>query len=88
MEMVNIYKWFWSKIGGRPWTFIIRDTYHKAEFFWIVGLVSIGVWLGHNYDWKAILIGWLMFSIGYACGHFFWGKEYIPGQGGDDAESR
>ena len=76
------YKWWWSKLGGRPWTFIIRDAYHKGEFIWIVGLVSLGVWLGHNYEWDSILIGWLLFSLGYLGGHLFWGKEYQEGQKG------
>jgi len=79
----NLYKKLWSLIGGRPWTYIIRDLWHKAEFVWIVGLVSLGVWLGHNYEWKVILIGWLVFSVGYACGHFFWGKEYQENQLGE-----
>jgi len=78
----NPYKKLWSLIGKRPWTFIIRDAWHKAEFVWIIGLVSLGVWLGHNYDWEAILIGWLLFSLGYLGGHLFWGKPYIEGQEG------
>jgi hypothetical protein len=80
MSMEKLYRWLWTRIGGRPWTYIIRDAWYKAEFFWIAGLVSLGVWLGHNYGWKVILIGWLIFSAGYLAGHFFWGKEYIPGQ--------
>jgi len=79
----NPYKKLWSLVGFRPWTYIIRDLWHKAEFILIVGLVSFGVWLGHNYDWKSILMGWLIFSTGYACGHFFWGKEYIENQAGE-----
>jgi len=80
--MEDLYRWLWTRIGGRPWTYIIRDAWHKAEFFWIVGLVSLGVWLGHNYDWKSVLSGWLIFSAGYLAGHFFWGTEYVPGQKG------
>lgn len=67
--------WFWA---GRPFTFILRDAWHRFEFVWIVGLVSLGVWLGHNYDWQTVLKGWLLFSVGYLFGHLFWGKKYIP----------
>ena len=77
---MNLYKWLYSRIGGRPWTFIIRDFYHKFEFFWIVGLVGLGVCLGHNYNWRSVLIGWLIFSLGYLTGHLFWGTRYIPNQ--------
>jgi hypothetical protein len=77
------YKWIWSHIGGRPWTYIIRDAWHKIEFIWIIGLVSLGIWLGHTFDWTTVLIGWLIFSAGYIAGHLFWGTPYVPGQGGE-----
>ncbi len=80
--MVDLYKWLWSKIGGRPWTYILMDAWDNTEFFWIVGLVSLGIWLGHNYGWRSILIGWLIFSVGYIAGHLFWGTKHIPGQEG------
>jgi len=80
----NPYKWgLWHWIGGRPWTYILRDVWAKCEFVWIVGLVSLGVWLGHQFDWKTIMVGWLIFSAGFLFGHLFWGKEYIPNQKGD-----
>jgi len=79
---MNPYKELWSRIGGRPWTYIIRDLWHEFEFIWIVGLVSLGVWLGHNYDWQSVLAGWIIFAIGYCAGHFFWGTPHIPNQQG------
>ena len=78
----NPYKYLWSKVGGRPWTFILRDLWHKFEFLWIVALVSLGVWLGHHYNWGAIMLLWLVFSLGYIAGHLFWGKEYTPDEEG------
>lgn len=80
--MNNWYKWFWSRLGGRPFTYAIRDAYHKGEFFWLVGLVGLGVWLGHNYEWRQVLIGWLIFSAGYLAGHLFWGRDYIENEQG------
>ncbi len=78
----SIYKKLWSLIGGRPWTFIIRDLWHKAEFIWIIGLVALGVWIGHHFDWEAVLKGMGIFTVGFTFGHFFWAKKYIPGQRG------
>ena len=66
------YKKLWSLFCDRPFTYWTREAWHKFEFFWIVGLVSFGVWLGHNYDWKSILAGWLIFSVGFILGHIFW----------------
>ena len=77
---MDLYKALWSRIGERPWTYILRDAWDDYEFFWIVGLVSLGIWLGHNYEWKSVMIGWLLFTAGYIAGHLFWGKEHIPEQ--------
>jgi len=79
----DLYKKLWSLIGNRPWTYIIRDAWHKVEFIWIVGLVSLGVWLGHSYDWKSILIGWGIFSLGFILGHAFWGKRWVENEQGE-----
>lgn len=78
--LARLYRKLWQKIGGRPWTYIIRDCWHKYEIIWIIGLVSLGIWLGHHYDWKPILIGWLIFGAGYSAGHLFWGTKYVEGQ--------
>ena len=77
------YRWLWSRIGGRPWTYILRDAWARLEFVWIVGLVSLGIWLGHSYEWRQVMVGWLVFSIGYLGGHLFWGKKYIPDEKGE-----
>jgi len=78
----GIYKKLWSIIGGRPWTFISRDVWHKLEFFPIVGIAII-----NYYASRYIPEGWYWvilasFTIGYICGHFFWGRQYVPNQQG------
>jgi hypothetical protein len=42
-----MYKWFWSKIGKRPWTYIMRDSYHKRPIPWLLGALGLGVLGGH-----------------------------------------
>ncbi len=83
---MDIYKAIWARIGGRPWTYIIRDTWHEYEWFWIIGLVWCGFLLGHYIGfWE--FIKWLGgFTIGYGAGHLFWGTRYIPDQKCDRAE--
>ena len=78
---MNLYKWFWSRIGGRPWTFIIRDWWHKFEGLWIIGLVACGAVASHYLGLVSVLIGLVIFALGYIGGHLFWGKKYIPDQG-------
>lgn len=85
---MDLYKELWKRIGGRPWTYIIRDAWHEAEFLWIVAMVSLGIWLGDIAPVKLILIGWLIFATGYLAGHLFWGTEYIPHQQGDAGEKK
>lgn len=41
------YKWLWTHIGGRPWTYIIRDSYHNHPIIWLGVAVSLGILLGH-----------------------------------------
>ncbi len=82
-DLLNqVYRAFWSRIGGRPWTYILRDTWHRLEGLWLLGLVGIGMLLGH---WLWAMAPWLLltFAAGYVAGHLFWGKAYIPGQKGD-----
>ena len=80
VRMMNLYKALWLKLGSRPWTFILRDTWHKLEGLWIIGLVAIGALLGH-WLWDLVLWLLLVFTLGYITGHLFWGKEYKPYQG-------
>ena len=82
---MDIYKLLWSKIGGRPWTYILRDAYHKVEMLWIIGLVAAGAFLGHWF-WKSIFWVLLDFAVGYIAGHLFWGKDYVPGQRAEETD--
>ncbi len=78
----NIYKKLWSIIGGRPWTWITRDIWHQLEYImqvaWFFIGVGIYIWLG----WFGVLLFFMFYTFGYINGHFFWGKKYIPNQGG------
>lgn len=79
----NPYKKLWSLTPiNRPFTYALRDLWHKAEFVWIVALIAVGVWLGHNFDWIEVLKILGIFTIGYIGGHLFWGKQYIEDQKG------
>lgn len=79
----NPYKWLWTRIGGRPWTYILRDIWHKYELVWIAVIFTGGVLLGHYCGFKTVLTIGLSFLIGYLFGHLFWGSEYKENQQGD-----
>ncbi len=80
----NPYKFLWSRLGGRPWTYISRDIYHKFEYVVLVSLFVAGFLVGHcdlvNWKWLGILMG--TYTLGFIHGHFFWGQPYVPGQTG------
>jgi len=82
---MSLYKWIWSRIGGRPWTYISRDIYHKLEYLALISIFIGGYAVGKSglVSWKWFLIIMAVYTIGYIHGHFFWGTEYIPGQQGE-----
>jgi len=89
----NLYKKFWSVIGGRPWTFIRRDIYHLAPLVNIVVFITIGFFSGLFYHeilqwvtsawWHPIALVATFWFIGVLQSHFHWGKDWIEGQKGD-----
>ena len=81
--MFDLYKWLWQHIGGRPWTYILRDLWEDFEFGWIVVLVTAGILLGHYCSVRTILVIWLSWCAGYIMGHIFWGTPHVPGQTGN-----
>ncbi len=82
--MIDIYKWIWSYTPlKRPFTYWLRDLWHKFESIWIIGLIAIGVSMGHHYDWIMVLKILGVFTIGFIIGHLFWGKDYIPDEKGE-----
>jgi len=83
--MKNLYRWLWTRIGGRPWTYISRDIYHELEYLILVSIFIGGFWLGRSelVSWKWFLVILVAYTIGYIHGHFFWGTKYIPNQQGD-----
>ena len=80
----NPYKWVWSRLGGRPWTYISRDLYHKGEYLWLVGLFTSGFTVGMSgrVSWRWFVVLMVTYTIGFIHGHFFWGKKYIEGEKG------
>ena len=43
----RVYKWLWTRIGGRPWSYIIQDSLRKYPLFWLLLFGAIGMLLGH-----------------------------------------
>ena len=82
---MNLYKKLWSRIGGRPWTYILRDAYHKFEYIWLVSIFVGGFAVGISglVSWKWLLVIMAAYTVGYIHGHFFWTTKWEEGQKDD-----
>jgi hypothetical protein len=43
----KLYRWLWSHIGGRPWTYILRDSQKNHPLLWLLLFGALGIVLGH-----------------------------------------
>jgi predicted MFS family arabinose efflux permease len=67
----QMYEKLWSRVGGKPWTEIIREEQKKSPLFFLLIFIGLGILvakLAGKYWWQ-ILIGFLL---GMLCGHFWW----------------
>ena len=67
----KLYKSLWTKVGGRPWTEIIREDQKRAPLAYLLIFLGLGILLAKlagKYWWQ-IAIGFL---VGILCGHFWW----------------
>jgi hypothetical protein len=51
----KLYKWLWTHIGGRPWTYIIRDSWMQNPIYWLIALLGLGILAGHLF-WGTPLV--------------------------------
>ena len=75
----NPYKWgLWKWIGGRPWTFIMRDfAYQNPILVLFIGF-ALGMVLRPYMEIEDL---WKFFT-GLLIAHLFWGTKYRKGQQG------
>jgi predicted MFS family arabinose efflux permease len=67
----NLYRALWSKVGGKPWTEIIREDQKRSPLVFLLVFAVLGILVGKlagKYWWQ-ILLGFLL---GILCGHFWW----------------
>lgn len=67
----KLYEKLWSRVGGKPWTEIVRQDQKNAPLLYLLIFLGLGTLLvrlaGKN--WWLILVGLLA---GILCGHFWW----------------
>ena len=67
----KLYEKIWRKIGGKPWTEIIRDEQKQSPLVFLFIFLGMGILLARmaEENWWQILFGFLL---GILCGHFWW----------------
>jgi len=65
------YKFLWCRIGGKPWTHIIRDAQRALPLPFLLAFLSTGIWVGIKLKehWIYIVLGLV---VGILVGHLFW----------------
>lgn len=43
----RLYRALWERLGGRPWTYIMRDSQKRYPLLWLLGAGGAGILLGH-----------------------------------------
>ena len=67
----RLYRQLWTRIGGRPWTHIVRDEQKATPLLFMLiflGLGILAVKLSGRYWWQ-LMLGFL---VGILVGHFWW----------------
>ena len=67
----RLYEKLWSKVGGKPWTEIVREDQQHSPLLYLLVFLALGILLARlaGKNWWLILVGFLA---GILCGHFWW----------------
>lgn len=85
-EWYNSYRWWWSRIGGRQWVYIIRDARQKYPTPWMLGVMVISATIGHYFWSWGLLMAFGVLLLGILWGHLWFGSKYIPDQGKENSQ--
>jgi hypothetical protein len=67
----KLYEKLWRKVGGKPWTEIVREDQKNSPLIYLLIFLGLGILaakLAGKYCWQ-VLVGFLL---GILCGHFWW----------------
>jgi len=67
----QLYEKLWRRVGGRPWTEIIRNEQKQSPLVFLFIFLGLGILLARTVgkNWWQILLGFLL---GIFCGHLWW----------------
>ena len=67
----KVYEKLWRKVGGKPWTEIVREDQKASPLVYLLIFLGLGILVARlaGKNWWQILVGFLL---GIICGHFWW----------------
>ncbi|AII60858.1 MAG: hypothetical protein LLF82_000071 [Dehalococcoides mccartyi] len=67
----KLYEKLWRKVGGKPWTEIVREDQKASPLVYLLIFLGLGILVARlaGKNWWQILVGFLL---GIICGHFWW----------------
>ncbi|MBF4481731.1 hypothetical protein [Dehalococcoides mccartyi] len=67
----KLYEKLWRKVGGKPWTEIVREDQKASPLVYLLIFLGLGILVARlaGKNWWQILVGFLL---GVICGHFWW----------------
>ena len=67
----KLYEKLWRKVGGKPWTEIVREDQKASPLVYLFIFLGLGILVARlaGKNWWQILVGFLL---GILCGHFWW----------------
>jgi len=67
----RLYKWLYTRVGGRAWTSIIREDQESNPLLYIAIFVMLGILVGRfcRSYWQLLIA----FGLGILVGHLFFG---------------
>ena len=67
----RLYEKMWRRVGGKPWTEIVREDQKASPLVYLLIFLGLGILVAKlaGKNWWQILVGFLL---GILCGHFWW----------------
>ncbi|MBI4267180.1 MAG: hypothetical protein HY662_00160 [Chloroflexi bacterium] len=67
----KLYEKLWRKVGGKPWTEIVREDQKASPLVYLLIFLGLGILVARlaGKNWWQTLVGFLL---GIICGHFWW----------------
>ena len=67
----KLYEKLWRKVGGKPWTEVVREDQRNSPLTYLLIFLGLGILIYRlaAKNWWQVVVGFLL---GVLAGHFWW----------------